>query len=865
MIITFNTWFDGDAWPGPLECRKAVVGEIWTGPSGLVGILQTQLGLHIPLESSSIRAAALMPAIRIMKGFWSESAAVDPFAVAKILLHWRDTLILAGLDKKPSSKRLAELLAVTQNVLPGLPDVMDTVLRALETQDVDIDSICLIGEDLTDLPKKWQQVLEKLQIKGTKVEYKPVIPISSSSNLARCLRAQFSPLSNDDSLQLIRPSGPLTAAEQVAAWLADQDRWKGTVIIGGDAVLDTALNRHGLPTIGAHGVNQENALLQILPLILEMAWMPQNPNIAMELCLLPEGPIPGKIAWRLVDALEQWPAIDSKEWKDALWKGLDEEKDQKRREKIEKRLTTFFAGIIKGNDYPVDELQKRIQELIGWFQANRVHKTQNLEHWDIAIAQCMGFRRLVESAKLTTLSRYLLHKFIQEATANLGTTSRFTARAGISGLEYPGAMVGLAERVVWWNFNSSSAEQVKDFPFDKEDLNELETLGVTIPTPANRVKVLNRLWQRPFEQTSKNLLLVCPQIDESGNEQYPHPIWDEIVAHLSDETLISELVRSEPFGLTKTKTHQLLASPIRQAIWNIQGEHASTIKQPEKMSPTNAGALLECPFSWILQHVGKIEAGQSCRLEEGGLLHGKIIHEILERLLQCCMEQSKTFLPEEAEKEALALFEKEVPFLAGVYFKPGEEKNRAEFRRSCGIAAAELFRCIQQSKAKILGVEVPVEVQDEEIQLVGRVDILLDKPKRIIDIKWKNPSKLRDEFTSGTAYQLAMYSRMLSDGLRMPPVAYFAATNQGIFTTSDDFFPGIPKISGPNPEETWKGFRNAYKARWQDIKAGKVLAAGIEDANHQPPDKSVLIDGQIELKPHCEYCEFGGLCGVKDE
>src|SRR5512137_774321 len=92
MRIVFDPDFEHGCWPGPLRGHEASAGEDWVGPSRFVQVLETALGLAGPRPTQRERAARLVPAIRKADGFWSASASVDPFATARRLLQWRDTL-----------------------------------------------------------------------------------------------------------------------------------------------------------------------------------------------------------------------------------------------------------------------------------------------------------------------------------------------------------------------------------------------------------------------------------------------------------------------------------------------------------------------------------------------------------------------------------------------------------------------------------------------------------------------------------------------------------------------------------------------------------------------------------------------------
>ncbi len=82
MIIHFNPDSDALPWPGPRTGPSAYAGETWVGPLGLLGLLETALGLGGITESDTARAFALVPDLRDNVGFWNRSAEADPFATA---------------------------------------------------------------------------------------------------------------------------------------------------------------------------------------------------------------------------------------------------------------------------------------------------------------------------------------------------------------------------------------------------------------------------------------------------------------------------------------------------------------------------------------------------------------------------------------------------------------------------------------------------------------------------------------------------------------------------------------------------------------------------------------------------------------
>ena len=122
MRIVFDSDFDQGCWPGPLRGHLASAGEDWVGPSRFVQILETALGLGGPSFTLPSASTGLVPAIRVTEGLpRSASAEVDPFATARRLLQWRDTLAMCGWRGAGKAPRLAALAALMATCAPACP------------------------------------------------------------------------------------------------------------------------------------------------------------------------------------------------------------------------------------------------------------------------------------------------------------------------------------------------------------------------------------------------------------------------------------------------------------------------------------------------------------------------------------------------------------------------------------------------------------------------------------------------------------------------------------------------------------------------------------------------------------------------
>jgi ATP-dependent helicase/nuclease subunit B len=888
MRILFDPSFDAPAWPGPLGARPAAAGEVWAGPAYLLDLLETALGLGGPPVARALRVAALVPAVRATAGFWSRSAEVDPLGTAGRLLAWRDHLWLAGWRGQPVAPRLAALAAVTAGVLPGPPDRLAAVAEALGRRAAEIERIEIL-EPTGDLAPLWRRVLAALAAGGTRVETTALAPAAAAGDLAAGRHRAFRP-AGDGSLQLLRPHGPLQAAEEVAAWLATSDDLGGTVVIGADATLDAALGRHGLPTTGTTLPPRDNAILQILPLVLALAWSPPDPRRALELLTLPVSPVPRAVAWRLARALHEWPAVDSDGWRAALADGLAAIDDAERRARARERLAVVFdASIGRGARYPAAEVRRRLDALAVWIRGRVARETNDTTPWQSAARACAVLRDLVDHAGLDALSAAELERFVEEAMERELALEAYPAEAGLAAVRSPGAVAGAARRIVWWDFTLESVPPLPAVPLARDERRALAAAGIPLPDVGLAAVAAAARWRRPLLQATGLLLLVCPHLGEDGTERHPHPLWDEIEAGVEGGDGLAALEGEAPAGAPAPVARALRALPAPRRIWNAG---AGRIGCRPTESPSSLGDLLGCSFKWTVQHHGRLWAGATATLPDTTRLLGSVAHVLLARLLE-----GGIVSPEAAEAAAYRLFDAEAPRLAAPLFLPGADAARADARQVTGLAARELFRALAAARLEVRAVERRIERSALDGLLGGVPDLVVESPAGIasrerpasaaagpstsaiagarpgaggrspavVDLKWSGARYRRDELRAGTAHQLAAYAYLVREDAAdpFPPVAFFILRDQRLLTTDPRAFPGAERIDGADPGTTWRALERAYARRRAALDAGTLEAPANPDADGRVlPERSAIEDGTLVLPPPCVFCDLAALCGA---
>ncbi len=886
MKITLDIDFDSGAWPGPLFCDappdgppappsgrpRAAFGKAWLGPAGLLTTLETALGIPTKPLSRLERVAAFLPRVRQEDGFWSASAEADALATAETLLNWRDVLWHAGWRGPWGSPRLAQLFELTRDVPPGVPDRLIAVERALLGRSAGIESIRVL-HGFNELTDAWRRVFTALEKQRTTIIESKVPPPDGTgrgkTDLATLGWADFAP-QGDGTLQLVRPPGPLQAAEEVAAWLAanfeTRDVSPSTLIITPDEVLDAALARFGVPTVGAALPASENVLLQLLPLVLALGYKPPDPQRALELLTLPQTPFPRRLARGLVAALNEVPAVESEAWDQAITEGLSAIDDEGRRQRVEARVQTFLVPRVeRGSRYPTAEVTARAQALAQWLAARGELDEEHPDRWVAPRAQISAFLRVLQLSELTELAEPELVRLIQEATAQVGGTPVHDALAGVRSVGAPGAVAGPVSTVVWWDFTLARAPSVRRFPFSAAEREELAGHQVYLPEPANEAIALAARWRRPFEQTTGTLLLVCPETDAGGETSHPHPAWDEIVANVARGHDPTSLVHQAPRSPQKRATRQRQLRPLPMPVRRWQVERHVIQHRPTE-SASSLGKVVGCPFSWVAEYSAKLYGGQTAELPSGTQLLGSFLHAVLEGLLRddmaAAQPRGQQRTPDQAATRAGQLFDQLGPRYAAALFLPGANAEQARARRMAVESARALFVLLRDHDRSVRAVEAQYEAEALGTRIAGRADLVLE-PLSVIDFKGGSASYKRKELEAGTAYQLAVYARLLQGRRRtLPPVAYFTLANQELLTTHPGGFPGAVPLAGPGIDETWAAVEKAYAIAWNRLNQGEVTATAIEAEDAAPPKKSSIASGILELTPPCRFCDKGALCGA---
>jgi ATP-dependent helicase/nuclease subunit B len=848
LRLVFDPALDGAAWPGPLGDREAVSGEAWVGPLGLLGVLETQLGLGGRLAGQLERACRLTRSLHDRDGFWRASFDRDRLGTSRRLIKERDTLAMWGWQGQPVSSRLGELARVTAEVLPGLPDRLARVMEVLGRRALDISSLTLFSP-VTTMQPLWRAVLTGLAGAGVSVEQGALPTVSARGDLGRAQAGRFVP-AGDGSLCLLRRHGLLDTADEVAAALAALDELEGVVIIGCDAVLDRALAQKGLPRLGL--ADRATASSGLVPLIVEAAFEPMEPEDLHALLAMDPGPVPRTVAAKLLDALRNHPGRRSREFGEMLAEGLERSPPEKR-EALGLRLTTLLMpATAHGAPLPVESLRTRLRSLRMWARACAAH----VSSLELVCVQVDALEEAVELLGEAALTRAELRRLCSDLGG--GEWPSLAAQAGLDHVASPGALLGPARLVFWWNFTRDQAPHPGRLFLTTEEEHGLASAGVTPPDFALLMEGEAQRWRRPLTLTSEALVLCCPRTGDDGQWSQIHPLWDELTASLER---FEDVARLEVGSLEKVAPARSLAVGRRPLARPIPSVTVSTpIRRRELESPSSIERLIGCSLAWALHYQGHLRAG----LSRGPallapLLLGRLAHDLLAVVLARNVRD-----PSAAAGAAAELFEHEAPRLCEAIALPRYQVQRATLKRAVVESARELTRLVLDAGARVVGTEMKHSMKAGGQPVEGQLDLVLASPDFVIDLKW-GKSANREKLAAGTAVQLAAYAALRgpacgpgdAGGAADVGIGYFILRTQELLTGPQPALAGGYAPGRHAARAIWSATLEELRSRQADLARGLLVAPG---ANGEEATSS--FDGaRLRLAPACQYCLFGGLCG----
>lgn len=893
MDLIFGLACDGRAYPDfPGDGDGALHASV-VGPTGLIDILEVQLGLTGPRGSEAVRIAAYAAKLRASlagapEAFFAGSFARDPWATAKTLLGWRDQLTASGwVGQAIGSSRLDDLARVENEappLPPGRPDRLCAVVAALaDRPPITLATLTLVEpRGMLTPPYRW--LIDQLEHCDVEIRASSPRVLTTDDDLQRVqafLRTgEIRTLTGDGTFVAVDADTALMAAEALAEWLAagTEEDLAGTVVLSADgdtALLDRALQARGLPALGQSSSSPWRGALQVLPLAFAVSWAPFDAKALLDLLLLPHPPVGRSAARKLSRALVQEPGTGASAWERA-WSELESElserfADHPSAETEIARRRARWRDWMTGGLYDRDQgmpadAARRIAARVGQWAAEA-----DAGAGDPLLLTVVGAANaLVQAIEVLgqdPLPALLVERIIEQVLAEGAQNPDHVATAGgLRCVKHPAAFWGPVARLVWWDFKGPG-ERVPSTPWSRTEVAALAAAGCVLEPPSATAARIGWGYANAIHQTRERVILIQPAL-AGGEETVSHPL-----AHQIDPLTqpARTAVRWNAERLLDNAAHDLAGrrlvremSPVAQlpqarGQWPLPASAIARLAG-RKESATSFERLADCQMRWMLLDVLRLSRGRFAEIPGPDQLLGNLAHEIAHRILQ----PGPVADADEVLRQVDAVFDALLSAIAAPLQQPEFAGELAAARTRVPAALSELARLLREKGLQVVGTELAREAAfDNGLSVHGRLDLVVRHAEQglgVIDLKWtKSAKRRRAELAEGRALQLATYGAIADPGGALPVPGAFYLLNQRRLIGPAGAVVAEEEIDADRSlADTWTDLVETWRI-WRDLAAqGSAMATGLAETADDLPEG-------LGVKPSeapCRYCELTSLCRV---
>lgn len=844
-----------DAVQGPSAHSR--FNEPFVGPAGLLGLLETHLGLSGPEVPRAHRVAVYLSCLQAVAPgrFYENSLATDAMGVAARLLAWRDEWRMGGWKAQPGNEsRISDLAAVEVEAAgtlpPGEAERLEAVLCALQSgARVPVESVTLV-DDIELFPWLWRQVLACLPgvtQGGLAAHGLGDLARVQSAALALCqgqVPDQPLPPVADGCLLVVRA----LSAATVDHWLSQRlQREPADRLILAEArgdQLDATLAVTGSARCGFASPSPLRPALQSLSLAMALCWDPLDIHALVEFLAHPVGPIPRAVRRQLLKVVAQKPGIGGDDWqaaKQSLDEGQGEDKDtgtETGKEAVKDKGKNTWADLIthwlecprwpRQEGAPIEQIAERASRLGEAMQQRLAFEMQsasaNAPVFAAAARQCADVAQALQALRARGVERVsprTLEQVIAFATPAGASDPAAVAQVGcVRSSVSPGACIEPADEVIWWM--PAAPSLVAPLPWREEELACLHELGVHLRDPDRELKAVFTQWMRPLLSARQRFVLVLP----TGDAEV-HPI-RQVMA------LLIEGFGTQVLDLDSPEVQQHLAEEVSPQSLPTPPEalHVGRpvpLDQPSH-SFTSLGDLFHSPAMFALRRSARLKGMDLPSVDEDRRLLGTLAHRLIEKLF--VQDGALAWSPGQVLawlKPALNQLVKEE---GAVLLMPGASVSLARFQVRCEQALPALLALLQSAGAARVQTEVPVEGELFGVAMVGSVDLLVhlaDGRTVALDTKWGGEKRHVHALLAGSQLQLAIYASLLEQQTKVAPsaVGYFVFDSGNLYVSAPGLLPGAI-VKEPPPgvtlgallteaQVTWAWRAEQFRSGWVDV------------------------------------------------
>jgi hypothetical protein len=621
-------------------------------------------------------------------------------------------------------------------------------------------------------------------------------------------------------------------------------------------MLDRALQRRGLPTLGT--TRDDHPARALLAHVFALAFAPQDPQDALDLLSLPFQPVPESLAAPLRAALAQWPSTRSPTWTATFARAPATPTSP--HALPTHALAALFVAEFEGGEAPsLQALRRRWMPLRQWLVSiARDAADSRSPIAEECRAQGDGLFEVLESLGGVTATRHTVAHALAFVDETWSSPAVAPPHAGTFTVPNLAAVRAPARQLVCWNLGPSASRDPLAFllPSERETL---RAAGVELPDPADAVRsAIEDAWTA-FSFIEETIWLCLPDRDERGEATAPEPNLPILEARWRQQTGAGFL-DAEPAVLTDPMELAPRAPPKARRRWAVP---PAALHPRKVQSPSSVTRALGCSLQHTLQYQAHLRDPMAPSLPTGGLLFGRLAHEILAATLTAPPGSTEAHAADRVRR----CFDDTVAERAASLDLPGALARRHLLRERIAATAVGVEALLQASERTVLSQEIELSppIPFGPVMLRGTPDLVLGPAPVVLDFKWSLGGH-RTALAAGTAAQLALYAWMLRgrDGTATddawPAVGYVVVTTAAIYVSPDAALPLAEPVAGPPMASVAAGVLASLDAHVSSLARGELTAAGIFD-DEAPVRVDALKEGRLSVRAPCVGCAFDGLCG----
>ncbi|NEV60379.1 PD-(D/E)XK nuclease family protein [Thiorhodococcus minor] len=862
----------------------AQLGVAVVGPAGLLGLIEYWAGIAPVEQRHTERVVRYQEALRAVGSatFFASSLRADPLATAETLLRWRDFALDHGWTGKPGSgspgrlAALAEVEASLTDLSPCLAERISRVIERIARIPAAIQAIRLVDPTRQWAPP-WQRLFRALESAGVVIRVEPdtLMPGAlEQTDLGRLQHAlladaeQPGPLSlnGDGTLKPLRCLDPQASAVATVASMASQER--GLLICGDDgALFDCAARSRGLPSAGLGEKSRWRPPTQLLPLLLQLQWLPPDAEVLLQYLTLPAGPyriLRGRIATRFLDQ----PGYDPDAWAELIDGEVQARmaKDPNTNEATLRKSIAEWLPVGAARDrnaMPVDLAIAACERVRDYWNrrsaaADSASSSEQTQ-WPSAARGADSVANALRAWGADAIPREQLRRLLDiaaaETAADSGQTQRLGALSMIASPETARLSADPPAHLVWWEPEVGAETRP---PFDPVELAALPDFPDAQGREALRQAAFGRaLW--PIIATTDSLTLLARGSSDDLlrlrlERLLPFDRW----VSFEERLMIAENDQDQHaqglMGCADLSLIDDLSLPPSQRWWTLN----QAIACPRaKESYSGLSSLALEPHAYVLKYVARLSEGGIAPVPLDARLKGNLAH----RVVQAWFTENPWRGTAPSSKALSAWLDRRLDDLIMTSGLPlagaGQRTERLRFRAQVQEALERLLNHLEQAEVREVCVEASLErpapeIAGGETELEGRLDLLLrlrdadDGTARwaIVDLKWGGQRDREAEFKHGTYLQLATYAALVStlgDG-RLSAFGFFILKSATLLAPSGAIFPGAKVIAAEDPSITpqriWDRLMATVHWRREQLAQGRIeitSATASFDTESAPP------------------------------